>query len=648
MVRRLKLSYQIFWVLVTLEGVIALSFLLKQPASMDKNSLFLGLSASRLAFDLSILAVVLACAGIFVHSLRRDGRIERLISRLDQCLEQRHWLAPAAGALVYILLLALAAAWLLNSHLSPRFGMLVVAFQRTELVYIWFLLIVLQILLALVWVYSSRLKTGLCAIFNPQKAASEGINQRDLDLASMRLVSMVTVLNLSVAALFNLAMLYFHLEVFSYFSGSFACASLLIWWWFALRESCRERSWYRALSTALMAAAVFFIALIVYRTATIWGGQLNTPSKSYFDQLAEAWLHGRLYLMNTRDTHDLTLFQGNWYVANPPLVAILLTPVVALAGLENVNTVMFSVIFGAINVGLVFLILEALSDLGWSKLRTNGNLWLTLLFGFGTVHWWVSLVGKMWFLSDTCSVTFLALATLLALKKRPAPLVGLLLGLAMLARPHVGLIWLFLLGITAQHLSDQNGRLDWRRWFTWGVLSAIPLAAAAAGLLGYNYIRFGSILDYGYANENVADFLYADLHTYGTFHPHYILRNLRVMFLGLPIWKPGCSLPVPLNEGMSIFLTTPALIYVFRSFRRKPWMVGAWASVLSLLVLLANYYNTGAIQFGYIYLLDFILPVMALLAYSAGERVSGWLKGLIVASVVVNACGVLWWFALWC
>ncbi len=60
----------------------------------------------------------------------------------------------------------------------------------------------------------------------------------------------------------------------------------------------------------------------------------------------------------------------------------------------------------------------------------------------------------------------------------------------------------------------------------------MPLFLAILGLLWYNYARFGNPFDYGYMNENVADFMAGDLKNYGTFHPHFILRNLKVYAAG--------------------------------------------------------------------------------------------------------------------
>jgi hypothetical protein len=58
------------------------------------------------------------------------------------------------------------------------------------------------------------------------------------------------------------------------------------------------------------------------------------------------------------------------------------------------------------------------------------------------------------------------------------------------------------------------------------------------------------------------------------------------------------------------------------------------------LVPLLTYYNTGSWQFGYRFSLDFIIPVMMVLAIGAGTKVSRVMKALIILSVAINAIGV--------
>jgi hypothetical protein len=143
---------------------------------------------------------------------------------------------------------------------------------------------------------------------------------------------------------------------------------------------------------------------------------------------------------------------------------------------------------------------------------------------------------------------------------------------------------------------------------------------------------------------NVGDYLKPALAEYGQFHPRFIVNNLKTMFLALPQWNPVCGLPAPLGDGMSIFITTPALIFLYKARGKSLWVWGAWFSLLLLTMPLLFYFNNGSFQFGFRFLMDLILPILALLAFGAGERLSIPMRLFILAGALVNYYGVLWFF----
>src|SRR6266700_5639137 len=66
-----------------------------------------------------------------------------------------------------------------------------------------------------------------------------------------------------------------------------------------------------------MAAIYFLLACVHYIMHPFNENQ-------HFIYLADGWLHGHLYLHNIPpDTEDYTLHNGQWYVAFPPLPAVL-------------------------------------------------------------------------------------------------------------------------------------------------------------------------------------------------------------------------------------------------------------------------------------------------------------------------------------
>src|SRR5258706_7036407 len=93
---------------------------------------------------------------------------------------------------------------------------------------------------------------------------------------------------------------------------------------------------------------------------------------------------------------------------------------------------------------------------------------------------------------------------------------------------------------------------------------------------------------------------------------------------------------------MSMFLATPPLIYLFHRYEFKWWILGAWIAVLLNFVLLILYHNTGKDQFGYRYILDAIVPLIAMLAVGFGQKVPWHFVLLLILSIVINLYGADW------
>lgn len=396
-------------------------------------------------------------------------------------------------------------------------------------------------------------------------------------------------------------------------------------------------------SPKTIAFVIFVSALSVYWLTALLLGRTTSPPTAYFTDLANAFLHGQTYLANPPATADLTLYNGRWYVPFPPLPALLLLPWVTIVGVSQVNTVLFGVVMGAANVALAFLLTQSLSDHGWTHLRRSDNVWLAVLLGLGSVHWYMSTLGSVWFVSQICTVTFMLLAVWIAVEADAPLLSGTSLALAMLARPDVGLCYPLLVAIGIQRSCDKGFKRDRRQWVRWAASALVPLALSGTLLLAYNLVRFHNALDFGYLHENVAPALAGDLAKYGQFSLHYVPRNLSVMLLAGPVWNASGGQILPTVQGMSIFLTTPALFYVFKALKNSPVVIGAWVAAGLLLIPLVTYYNTGWWQFGYRFSLDFMTPVLVLLAVGAGTRVSWAMRLAIILGVIVNVWGT-WWF----
>ena len=431
---------------------------------------------------------------------------------------------------------------------------------------------------------------------------------------------------------------------------------------FCLMTSAALCLWYLTLKTdpdLTRKAAVGFLLFAVLgfsvtRITGMWMGRVNAPpDKVYWNELAESFLHGRLDLMHPSGFHDLTLYDGKWYVPNPPLPGILMMPWVALLGsAEAVNMCIVDAAIAGINAGLFFLMLtlafEQESGPFYRFSRGNStsvSCWVTILFVFGTDHLWLGTTGQMWFVSQMLTVSFTLLGCIFVICRFSPVFAGIALGMGMLCRPNIFPVWFCMLGIYL-HQENEFPYIQWKRTFIWCLKSAVPVVISAALLLFYNKVRFDNWVDFGYVTINGADWILDSVQQYGMFHPHFLNTNADVMLFGLPRldFSGERFFFQPHVAGYSIFLMTPPLIWAFRSFRKNWASIGSWAAVLLSVGMLLLYHNTGAEQVGYRYMLDFAAPLALLTADGMRGKVSWLFKILTVFAVILSFVGIYWWF----
>jgi len=424
------------------------------------------------------------------------------------------------------------------------------------------------------------------------------------------------------------------------------------------------------------ALGVFAAVLAGYGATVVAPGRPATPQHSGYDRLAAALLRGELHIglvtpddvaagfapaeaaapaewltapgadVGPPERNDLTPHGGRWYVPFPPAPALLLAPLVALRGVDGVSTPLVSAVGGATAVLLVFLTLQAAAARGLLATRWRDHMWLAAMFAVGSVFWVVATDGTVWFLAHVTTVLGLALAAWLAVRTGNAWLSGAALALAVASRPHVLLVWPLLYGLARAGAALPDAGARRRHLWRWALASGVPLVLVCGGLAAYNQARFGSPLDFGYLAQNVAPSVKADLLGHGQFHPRFVPRNLWTMLGMMPDYDYSRGLPVPSSHGLSLILTTPAVLLALRAWRRRsePAVGGAWLALGLVLVPLLTYYNTGWAQFGYRFSLDFMVPLTVLIAAAVGTRVTRSAAGLILMGLAVNAWGVLTWF----
>jgi hypothetical protein len=476
-------------------------------------------------------------------------------------------------------------------------------------------------------------------------------------------------------------------------------------------------TYYALRFTQYPSLRVFLLALLAYSlSAQLWSHAVSLAP--HYVYLAYSLLHRHVDLiLLPPTTYDLLSFNGRWFVAGSPMPSLLMLPFVAIFG-TGFSDVWFSVVLGAIDVALVYALLGTfttrhvlarddnpadgnggLSPVGALSISESARRWITLLFALGTPFWYLASLGTYWFTAHLVVVFFALLATREALTNQRWFLVGVWLACAGFARPTaLFLAPFFLIAIFyAVRSTNDRSRTAYcvlRNVALFGLALAIGLGAHFA----YNYVRFKSFTDFGYAYVEGASNITRVYARYGGFNPRFVPCNLAVSLLSPPemngnvptfitdacayllegVNLADTSAPITPNPlGMSVFFVTPALLIVFLSLKpadesnylrgreitdpigagrrsaeqpaRRDFtspaliVLAAWIGLITTLIPLWFYHNTGSLQFGWRYLFD-AAPMWIILLAAGMQKVTRLKQGLILVSIAINLWGLVWMF----
>ena len=260
------------------------------------------------------------------------------------------------------------------------------------------------------------------------------------------------------------------------------------------------------------------------------------------------------------------------------------------------------------------------------------SIWSGVLMGLGSIVWYLSATGSVWYLGQITSLFFLTASLVESFGKKRPLLMGIFIGGAFLSRLHTILslpLFIFLLGSNRKNILKKL------------LLLGIGIAPFILFNFYYNYIRFGTIFDKGYFL--VPGILSEAWFSKGMLNVAYIPEHLKILFLGLPKMLSHFPYIEPSWYGLSILLTTPAFIFALKPSLKENIVKLLWLSIFLIFIPIALRGGTGWTQFGYRYAVDFypFLTLLTILGVSqAGLKRYHWL--LLAFGILVNLWGVLW------
>ena len=380
-----------------------------------------------------------------------------------------------------------------------------------------------------------------------------------------------------------------------------------------------------------------------------WGMLRHQSLAPHFVYQADAFLHGQLSLAaRPPNLNDWVFENGRWYVSFPAFPAVLMMPLVAIFGLAF-NDTAFTVVFGALNVALLYRLLRSLGAEG-EEGPTPRSEWdhavYALLFGFGTLAWSCAIRGEVWFTAETVGVTLTLLYLLSAVRARHPFRAGLFVACAAITRTPLAFSAIFFVfealfaerAVGFQQLRE-TVRDPVRRGRVLRKLAGfvVPIAAVAAPTLWMNQARFGSWTEFGHSHL-YANRVNQQIQQYGLFNYQFLERNLHAAFTRLPELQLH-PLHIGFNgEGMSLFVTTPLFALLLWPRERPRLHRALWLTAAAIALPGFFYQNSGWFQFGFRFSLDYTPYLIVLLALGRRPLTRTW-WALALTGVAVNGWG---------
>jgi hypothetical protein len=180
--------------------------------------------------------------------------------------------------------------------------------------------------------------------------------------------------------------------------------------------------------------------------------------------------------------------------------------------------------------------------------------------------------------------------------------------------------------------------VDWGAALRRVAIFCAPLLVVGCIAMWLNHARFDNPFEFGHSYLEIR--WRPRIEKWGLFNYHYLARNLSIFLAGLP-WLSAEAPHVMIGRhGLALWVTTPAFLLLLWP-RERPLLLTSLTVGAAMVALLdLCYQNSGWIQFGYRFSLDYAVVLIAMLAVG-GRRFGRGFLAMLVLAVVVNLFGAV-------
>ena len=378
-------------------------------------------------------------------------------------------------------------------------------------------------------------------------------------------------------------------------------------------------------------------------TAVIYFFSNPTP-QNYYDytfRVAEKMLRGGVGFAERQPTwlNEFVPYEGVWYSVFP-LGAVLSMIPAALLKVAGVITDMPGAWISALLAAAICYLLFKISDR--YDLALSRKVVLTLTMLFGTFMWTNLTFAGAWQLALGFAMVGELGAIYFTVFNRKPVIAGAFFALAFGNRTEILLtapIFFYLLNRRDAETPSKKV-ISSPRHSVFAVkdlalFCIVPFVLGVSTLI-YNYVRFNSLSDFGYAR--IPGVLDEPWYNHGIFSAYYIPGQAWEMLLKMWTWRDTFPYFVPDGFSSSILFSSPFLFLLFRIGARDGAVkLASWIAVVVLTIVLWMHGNSGGWQFGYRYFMVALPWVFVILLESSPKRVSPVEWTLFGLSFLANA-----------
>jgi len=389
---------------------------------------------------------------------------------------------------------------------------------------------------------------------------------------------------------------------------------------------------------------LFFVLPLVAAVIYYFSNPKPQDFYNYTFLVAGNLLHGATGLSETPPTwlNEFVPFEGHYYSVFPLGAVLSMIPFALLAAVGIIHEMPGAFIAAMIAGGSCYYLLKIADKY---EISISKKILLTLAVLFGTWTWTNLAFEGAWQLAIGFALVGEVGAVHYSVFERRPFIAGAFFALAFGNRTEVLLtapIFLYLLNRNRRKETEKldNDESESANTLNRNIVDAlwfclIPFVLGVATLI-YNYLRFHSFTDFGYAR--IPGVLNEPWYNHGIFSLTYIPRQAWEM-----LWKPWRFVDVfpylvPNGFSSSILWSSPFLLFLLRSGSRdKVLKYLSWVAIALLTFLLWIHGNSGGWQFGYRYATVLLPWVFVILLEASSKKISPLEWAVYVFSFVMNA-----------